>query len=66
MPKLLSENAIEQFDRDGYYSPVTILSEDEAKAKRSLLERASRRTKANRLGERSGANPTCYSNGSTT
>ena len=38
MPKLLSENAIEQFDRDGYYFPVTILSEDEARAKRSLLE----------------------------
>ena len=38
MPKLLSENAIEQFDRDGYYFPVTILSEDEAGAKRSLLE----------------------------
>ena len=39
MPKLLSEKAIEQFDRDGYCFPVTILSEDEAKAKRSLLER---------------------------
>ena len=38
MPKLLSENAVEQFDRDGYYFPVTILSEDEARAKRSLLE----------------------------
>ena len=38
MPKLLNESDIEQFDRDGYYFPVTILSEDEAGAKRSLLE----------------------------
>ena len=38
VPKLLNESDIEQFDRDGYCFPVTILSEDEARGMRSQLE----------------------------
>jgi hypothetical protein len=38
VPKLLNESDIEQFDRDGYCFPVTILSEDEARRMRSQLE----------------------------
>ena len=38
MSKLLNENAIAQYNRDGYYFPVRILDDDQVAANRTLLE----------------------------
>ena len=38
MPKILTENAIEQYNREGYYFPVKILNDEEVAANRKLLE----------------------------
>ena len=38
MPKLLNENAITQYNRDGYYFPVGILDDEQVAANRVLLE----------------------------
>ncbi len=38
MPKLLTESAVEKFNREGYYFPVKILDDEEVVAKRALLE----------------------------
>ncbi len=38
MPKILSEEQVEQYRRDGYVSPVRVMSEDEATAIRHQLE----------------------------
>ena len=38
MIKLLSEDAIEQYRRDGYYVPITVLDPNEAAAMRGALE----------------------------
>ena len=38
MPELLSESAIAQYNRDGYYFPVRILDEEQVVANRTLLE----------------------------
>ena len=39
MPKLLSEQAVEQFHRDGFCPPVKVLTDDEVAYYRSCLER---------------------------
>jgi ectoine hydroxylase-related dioxygenase (phytanoyl-CoA dioxygenase family) len=38
MPKLLSSNAIEAYQRDGYYSPIRVMSADAAREYRRALE----------------------------
>ena len=38
MSKLLNENAIAQYNRDGYYFPVRILDDEQVAANRALLE----------------------------
>ena len=38
MPKRLSENAIAQYRREGYYFPVQVLDDDQVLANRTLLE----------------------------
>ena len=38
MPRLLSEDAIDQYRRDGFYAPVSVLGLDEAAALRAALE----------------------------
>jgi ectoine hydroxylase-related dioxygenase (phytanoyl-CoA dioxygenase family) len=38
MPKLLSEDAVANYRRDGYYFPLDVLSETEARALRTKLE----------------------------
>ncbi len=38
MPQLLNETAVTQYHRDGYYFPVQILDDEQAAAKRTLLE----------------------------
>ena len=38
MTKLLSEDAIEQYRRDGYYVPVSVLDPNEAAATRRALK----------------------------
>src|ERR1700675_3443864 len=42
MGKRLSAVAVEQYDRDGYYFPVRVLSDDEARQQRERLERVER------------------------
>ena len=38
MPKLLTQEQVDQFHRDGYLSPVRVMSEDEANAIRERIE----------------------------
>lgn len=38
MPKLLSQAAVEAYRRDGYYSPIRVLSADDARSYRRALE----------------------------
>ena len=38
MPKLLTQEQVDQFHRDGYLSPVRVMSEDEANAIRQRIE----------------------------
>src|SRR5678815_2363984 len=38
MPKLLSQAAVDQYKREGYYSPVRVMSTAEAKRFRNALE----------------------------
>ncbi len=38
MPKLLSEDAVAQYERDGYYFPVPVLSAEETQTYRQCLE----------------------------
>ncbi|MCZ6633590.1 MAG: phytanoyl-CoA dioxygenase family protein [bacterium] len=38
MPKILSKNAIEQYNREGYYFPVQILNDEQVASNRKLLE----------------------------
>jgi len=40
MTKLLSPDAIAQYERDGYYFPVSVISADEAKSARRDVEKA--------------------------
>ena len=42
MGKRLSAAAVEQYERDGYYFPVRVLSDDEARQQRERLERVER------------------------
>lgn len=44
MPKILSNEAVEQYHRDGYYFPVPVLGPDEAAHYRRCLERHEART----------------------
>ena len=44
MPKLLSPQAVEQFERDGFYFPVRVMSAEEARGYRSALEAYEGRT----------------------
>lgn len=44
MPKILSNEAVEQYHRDGYYFPVPVLGTDEAAHYRRCLERHEART----------------------
>ena len=44
MPKLLSPQAVEQFERDGFYFPVRVMSAEEAQGYRSALEAYEGRT----------------------
>ena len=38
MPKLLSQDAVESFQRDGYLSPVRVMSPEDARKYRRALE----------------------------
>ena len=38
MPKLLSQPAVEQYHRDGYFSPVRVMTAADARRFRSALE----------------------------
>ena len=42
MGKRLSAAAVEQYERDGYYFPVRVLSDEEARQQRERLERVER------------------------
>src|SRR6185503_18199860 len=42
MGKRLSAAAVEQYEREGYYFPVRVLSDDEARQQRERLERVER------------------------
>ena len=44
MPKMLSDAAVQQYHRDGYYFPVPALSREEAAHYRSCLERHEAKT----------------------
>ena len=37
MSKLLNENAIAQYNRDGYYFPVSVLDDEQVAANRARL-----------------------------
>ena len=57
MPKILSQAAIEQYERDGFYFPIRALGADEVtnvrrdveKVEREMIERTLQYTKNNRL-----------------
>ena len=38
MPKLLSRAAVDQYQREGFYSPIRVMSASEARRFRSALE----------------------------
>ena len=44
MPKLLSEDAVARYNRDGYYFPIDVLSESETLDMRRRLEDHERAT----------------------
>lgn len=44
MPKILSDDAVTQYARDGYYFPIRVLPTDEARAYRRCLEAAEARS----------------------
>lgn len=51
MPKMLTDDQIERFRRDGYLSPVRVMSEDAAHAVREKLEAYERQTGSPLRGE---------------
>ena len=65
MPKVLSEDAIAQYHREGYFFPVRILDDEQVAANRRRLEDFEAR-QGKPVEARSGANLISCSNGLTT
>jgi hypothetical protein len=67
MGKVLSEAAVEQYRRDGYYYPIVLVPPEEAARYRERLESVERDLGGPLRGVRSGvsiaSSPTCFSRG---